>query len=105
MVTFTESAVDYLKEALDTGEILRMRVRGGGCSGFQYDMEVQEEKQVAKDDFVSEEYGFKFAIDRKSSFMLDQTEVDYQNTLAQSGFKFSNSKATKTCGCGTSFSC
>ncbi len=105
MVIFTESAVDYLKEALDTGEILRMRVKGGGCSGFQYDLEVQEEEQIADDDVLTEEHGFKVAIDRKSSFMLDQTQIDYQSTLSQSGFKFSNAKATKTCGCGISFSC
>jgi len=105
MVTFTEAAVDYLKEALDTGDILRVRVKGGGCSGFQYDLEVQEEEQIADDDLISEEHGFKVVIDKKSSFMLDQTVVDYQNTLAQSGFKFLNPKATKTCGCGTSFSC
>jgi iron-sulfur cluster assembly protein len=105
MLSFTEAAVSYLHQVLDKGDVLRVRVKGGGCSGFSYDMEVQEEKQIGSDDDVTDTNGFKVAIDRKSSFMLAETQVDYQSTLSQSGFKFSNSKATKTCGCGTSFSC
>jgi len=105
MLSFTESAVSYLNQVLDEGDILRVRVKGGGCSGFSYDMEIQEEQQVGPEDSVTENYGFKVVIDRKSDFMLAETEVDYQTTLSQSGFKFSNAKATKTCGCGTSFSC
>jgi|TARA_A100000172_G_scaffold80268_1_gene69336 iron-sulfur cluster assembly accessory protein len=105
MLSFTEAAVSYLNQVLDEGDVLRVRVKGGGCSGFSYDMEVQEEQQVGSEDNVTEDHGFKVVIDQKSNFMLAETQVDYQSTLSQSGFKFSNAKATKTCGCGTSFSC
>ncbi len=105
MLTFTESAVTYLDQVMDKEDVLRVRVLGGGCSGFQYDMEIQSEEQVGNEDVVSDDHGFKVAIDPKSNFMLAETQVDYQSTLSQSGFKFSNAKATKTCGCGTSFSC
>jgi len=105
VLTFTESAVSYLNQALDEGDVLRVRVKGGGCAGFSYDMEVQEEHQIGPEDTVTEESGFKVVIDKKSDFMLNETEVDYKTTLSQSGFEFSNAKATKTCGCGTSFSC
>tara|TARA_R110000744_G_scaffold188573_4_gene307906 strand:+ start:1816 stop:2136 length:321 start_codon:yes stop_codon:yes gene_type:complete len=105
MITFTESAVSYLEKVMDNLDILRVRVKGGGCSGFSYDMEIQTEDQTRSDDIITDTHGFKVAIDRKSDFMLAETLVDYQSTMSQSGFKFSNAKATKTCGCGTSFSC
>ena len=105
MLVFTEAAVSYLEQAMDAEDVLRVRVKGGGCSGFSYDLEIQTENQIGVGDNISDDYGFKVVIDKKSDFMLSETEVDYQSTLSQAGFKFSNAKATKTCGCGTSFSC
>jgi len=105
MLTLTEAAVEYLEGVLDPGDILRVGVKGGGCAGFSYDMEVQTEDKIRSDDSVIDEHSFKVAVDTKSAFLLSETQVDYQNSLQESGFKFSNAKATNSCGCGTSFSC
>jgi iron-sulfur cluster assembly protein len=103
MVEFTESAIKTLKQSVEDTDYLRIAVRGGGCSGFMYDMQIEEEP--SKGDEILEFDGVKICIDRKSSFMLTDTTIDYETTLSQSGFKFVNKKATGTCGCGSSFSC
>tara|TARA_Y100001951_G_C11269599_1_gene257864 strand:- start:270 stop:593 length:324 start_codon:yes stop_codon:yes gene_type:complete len=105
MLSFTEAAIDHIHEVLDADDVLRIRVVGGGCAGFSYGMEVQSENQVSEDDTISNDHDFTVVIDKKSDFYLSDTVVDYESSLSQSGFRFSNDKATKTCGCGTSFSC
>ena len=103
MVSFTENALKILKESVDTPDLLRISVVGGGCSGLMYDMEVEDEP--ADNDIILELSELKICMDPQSSFMLTDTTVDYESTLAQSGFKFVNEQATKSCGCGKSFSC
>ena len=103
MISFTEKAVEVLKEAAKSPDMIRIAVKGGGCSGFIYDVKVESNPQ--QDDLIIEfeEDDLKICIDPQSSFMLEQTTVDYESTLTQSGFKFHNEQATKTCGCGQSF--
>ena len=103
MVSFTDNALKILKESVDTSDLLRISVVGGGCSGFMYDMEV--EGQLADNDIILEFNELKICMDPQSSFMLTDTTVDYESALTQSGFKFVNKQATKSCGCGKSFSC
>ena len=102
-ISLTDAAVKQLSEAVEEGDYVRFGVKGGGCSGFSYVMEVEE---GCKAEDVIHEFGdVKVCIDKKSDFMLAGTTVDYQTTLSQSGFQFKNDKATGTCGCGSSFSC
>ena len=103
VVNLTESAINYLKEVVEPEDYVRIGVAPGGCAGFSYVLEIEE--TFEKDDIVVELDGVKICLDPKSSFMLEKTTVDYEQTLAQSGFKFINSSAKSTCGCGTSFSC
>jgi iron-sulfur cluster assembly protein len=102
MIELTEAATKYLLDAIDPGDYVRIGIRGGGCSGFMYDLEIEEE--ASKGDVIVELENLKICMDPQSAFMLSETVIDYQQTLTQSGFKFSNNKATKSCGCGKSFS-
>ena len=104
MITITESAAVKIKELMpadDTEYALRMRVVGGGCSGFQYQMELEE--QPGDNDKVFTSNGINVFIDKKSAVYLAGVEVDYLNSLMESGFKITNPNATTTCGCGQSF--
>ena len=104
MIQFTEKAIDILKSSVTSPEMVRISVKGGGCSGFLYDVKIEPEPRA--DDTVIEfdEDNLKICIDPQSSFMLSETTVDYEISLVQSGFKFINKSATKSCGCGKSFS-
>ena len=103
MITFTEKAIGVLKKSAPPPDYIRIGVAGGGCAGFSYIMEVEPES--SQGDRILEFDELKVCIDPKSFFMLSETTVDYEETLAQSGFKFINEQATKSCGCGKSFSC
>ena len=103
MVSFTDNALKMLKEAVDPPDLIRLAVIGGGCSGFMYDMEVEE--HASENDIILEFENLKVCMDLQSSFMLSETTVDYESSLAHSGFKFLNNQATKSCGCGKSFTC
>ncbi|MGQ4808925.1 Protein HesB, heterocyst [Candidatus Entotheonellaceae bacterium PAL068K] len=104
MVTITESAAVKIKELMpadDTEYALRMRVVGGGCSGLQYQMQLEEEP--GSNDKIVTSNGITVVIDVKSAVYLAGAEVDYLNSLMESGFKITNPNATTTCGCGQSF--
>jgi len=103
MLDFTENAIKTLKTSVEESDYLRIAVKGGGCSGFMYDMQIEESPNEG--DTILEFDGVKICLDRKSSFMLSDTTIDYESTIAQAGFKFINKKATGSCGCGQSFSC
>ena len=80
---------------------LRLLVKGGGCSGLSYAMNFDVKKDKDSEfDFD----GLKVFVDPKSSLYLDGTMLDYVDTLESKGFKFINPNASKTCGCGESFS-
>jgi iron-sulfur cluster assembly protein len=79
---------------------LRIKVIGGGCSGLQYKIEMDEEK---KGDKVFEANGGRVLVDRKSYLYLVDTVVDYAETLQNAGFQIQNPNVKTTCGCGESF--
>lgn len=82
--------------------MLRITVSGGGCSGFQYGITLDD--QVNDDDVITEQFGVKVAVDQTSLDLISGTEVDYVEDLMGSSFHFNNPNATSTCGCGSSFS-
>jgi iron-sulfur cluster assembly protein len=99
---FTQKAVDYIKSIQPQGEILRVKVVGGGCSGLSYAMEFTN--QGSSDDMTSIQDGLQYVIDKKSSLFLKDVEVDYITGLNGTGFTFKNPAAKQSCGCGSSFS-
>ena len=106
MISLTENAakkVQVMLEGRDQTTIgLRVGVRGGGCSGFSYFLEFADTKSDSDRELDS--HGVKLLVDRKSYLYLMGTEVDYVDRLSESGFKFNNPNAKRTCGCGESFS-
>ena len=104
-ISLTESAAKkiqgFMKETDKEGYGLRMRVAGGGCSGLQYQLGIDE--QAAAGDKVLESNGVKIFVDLKSALYLAGVEVDYIEGLMESGFKITNPNAKSTCGCGQSF--
>ena len=105
-VNLTAKAIEMIKstmerESLD-GSGLRVGVVGGGCSGFQYSLDLEKEPKAGDLQFDHE--GLKIYIDPMSAQYLSGTTVDYVETAYASGFSFSNPQAKSTCGCGSSFS-
>ena len=80
---------------------LRVGVKGGGCSGLTYVLDLVDEPR--EDDKVIEEHGLKLGVDRKSYVFLAGTILEYSGGLNGKGFVFNNPNAKTTCGCGTSF--
>jgi iron-sulfur cluster assembly protein len=80
---------------------LRVGLKGGGCSGFEYICDMVS--KADKFDLIFEESGARLIVDRKSLLFLDGLNVDYRRALMGSGFTFENPNVTGTCGCGTSF--
>lgn len=105
MVTLSDSAVERLKvlgqEDGHVGQMLRVAVDGGGCSGFQYSFTFDD--QVNGDDKVIEKDGISVVIDEMSWDYLAGSEIGYKQELIGSYFSIENPNAASTCGCGTSF--
>jgi iron-sulfur cluster assembly accessory protein len=80
---------------------LRIAVRGGGCSGFEYALDFDEEARDT--DLVYDQNGLKVIVDPISARYLAGTEIDYVLGMTGAGFKFNNPNAAGTCGCGSSF--
>ena len=106
MITVTEKAVVKIKEMMRKQQAasggLRVGVIGGGCSGMSYKLDF--ETQVRPHDQVLERDGVKVFVDPKSLQFLEGTTLDFSDGLNGRGFVFINPKATRTCGCGSSFS-
>lgn len=105
-VTLTAKAVEMVKvtrdqEGMDATYGLRIAVMGGGCSGFQYALDFEQEARPT--DAVMELDGLKVFVDPVSSRYLEGVTVDYVFGMHGAGFKFNNPRATGTCGCGSSF--
>jgi iron-sulfur cluster assembly accessory protein len=81
---------------------LRVRVVPGGCSGFQYSLNIEEESRSG--DFILDQHGIKLFVDMFSAQYLNGVTIDYTSNMMGSGFTFENPNATGGCGCGTSFS-
>ena len=103
LLTITPAAIAKIKGMLPADQpILRVGVQGGGCSGFSYALRTEDE--VGPMDTVYEFDGQKVVVDQISAMYLEGCTIDFVETLAESGFKFTNPKVKTTCGCGQSFS-
>jgi len=103
----TESAVTEIKKFMSSEEGLpetaglRVRVVPGGCSGFQYSLNIEEDSRQG--DYILDQGGVKLFVDMFSAQYLNGVKIDYVTGVMGSGFTFANPNATGSCGCGTSF--
>lgn len=102
----TDVAVEKVREVITREGIkeggLRVSIVGGGCSGFQYNLSLDE--SAREDDTIIEQNGVRLLLDPISQQYVYGTVIDYVNGLHGAGFKFVNPNANRTCGCGSSFS-
>ncbi|MCC6424631.1 MAG: iron-sulfur cluster assembly accessory protein [Phycisphaerales bacterium] len=107
-ISLTERAATEIKtiieqQGLPTAETrLRVGVKGGGCSGFSYMLDLTEEPKSDMDEEM-ESHGVKILVDMKSNLYLNGVEIDFKDEVMGKGFVFKNPNATSTCGCGSSF--
>ena len=100
-IKFTDKAIkqiNHLLSSKDKGSFFRIAIKGGGCSGFQYDFSF--DNIVNKDDLRHE----NILIDKQSAYLLKGSEVDYIKELIGDSFKINNPQSKSSCGCGVSFS-
>ena len=106
MITITEKGAEKVHEFLSAQEAdvslagLRVGVRGGGCSGFQYQLAFDEQRE---NDEVFESHGLKLLVDRESLQFVRGSTIDYEESLQGAGFKVNNPNVVAACGCGSSF--
>jgi iron-sulfur cluster assembly protein len=106
MVTITDKGAEKVREYLssqgsDIAEAgLRVGVRGGGCSGFQYQLAFDAPRD---DDRVFEDHGLKLLVDPQALEYVDGSQIDYIDALTGAGFKVENPNVIAACGCGSSF--
>ena len=106
ILTITDTAAQEVKKFMEAEKVteqagLRVRVVPGGCSGFQYAMNIEE--APAATDEVVESGGLRVFVDMFSAQYLDQVQIDFVSSVMGSGFTFNNPNATGGCGCGSSF--
>ena len=107
MITVSENARNHAialmkEENRPDNSFIRVGVEGGGCSGLSYKLEF--DNQLKEGDQQFEDKGIKIVVDRKSFLYLVGTELEYTGGLNGKGFVFNNPNASRTCGCGESFS-
>ena len=107
MISITDRAIAEVgrivsEQSLPDETVLRVGVKGGGCSGFSYSLGFDD--SVQETDQIFEANGVKVVCDPKSFLYLNGTQLDFEESLMGRGFKFGNPNASKTCGCGESFS-
>ncbi|MFO7822859.1 MAG: iron-sulfur cluster assembly accessory protein [Cyclobacterium sp.] len=107
MIIVSEKARDRIlelrqEENRNTEENIRVSVKGGGCSGLMYDLGF--DNSTSETDHVFEDKGVKIIVDRKSLLYLAGTTLEFSDGLNGKGFQFVNPNASRTCGCGESFS-
>jgi iron-sulfur cluster insertion protein len=108
-ITITEKAISEIKRVIQEEKYeqdkvaLRVRVVGGGCSGFQTKLDL-DEKFDEKTDNLTDIDGIKIAVDKRSALYLEGASIDYHEDLNKRGFIVNNPGARSTCGCGSSFS-
>jgi iron-sulfur cluster assembly protein len=108
MIEVTEEAADQAVEMMESHDFdpedssgLRVGVESGGCSGLEYVLDIVSEPQ--DNDRVFEMHGVRIYCDPKSYLYLNGTQIDYEDSMMESGFRFENPNAKRSCGCGTSF--
>lgn len=107
MIYITDKAAEQLsilreKDGFDLNHHIRVSVKGGGCSGLMYDLDF--DSQILNTDEIFEDKGVKILVDKKSLLYLLGTTLDFTDGLNGKGFQFVNPNASRTCGCGESFS-
>lgn len=108
-ITLSESAANEIKSIIEQNKLpgdatrLRVGVKGGGCSGFSYMLDLTEEPKGEMDEEIDCN-GVKILCDMKSYLYLNGVEIDFKSDMMQKGFVFKNPNATSSCGCGSSFS-
>jgi iron-sulfur cluster assembly protein len=108
VVHLTESAAREVRNIIASQELdaekirLRVGVKGGGCSGFSYLLDLTESQKETDEEF--ERHGIRVICDPKSLLYLNGTTIDFKDEIMGRGFVFQNPNATATCGCGSSFS-
>jgi iron-sulfur cluster assembly protein len=106
MITISDKGAEKVREFLTAQESdvamagLRVGVRGGGCSGFQYQLAFDEQRDG---DIVFESHGLKLLVDNESLPFVRGSVIDYEESLQGAGFKVSNPNVVAACGCGSSF--
>ena len=106
MITLSDKGAEKVHEFLASQQQdaaiagLRVGVRGGGCSGFQYQLAFDEQRES---DAVFESHGLKLLVDRESLPYVSGSTIDYEENLQGAGFKVSNPNVVAACGCGSSF--
>lgn len=106
MISITDKGAEKVREFLAAQQAdvslagLRVGVRGGGCSGFQYQLAFDEQRE---DDEVFEVHGLKLLVDRPSLPYVRGSVIDYEESLQGAGFKVDNPNVVAACGCGSSF--
>ncbi len=104
LLSVTAAAAAKIKQLLaeeDDVSVLRVAIQGGGCSGFQYGLGF--DRAAAEGDLELEEHGVQVVVDPYSAPYLQGAEVDYVDSIEQSGFAINNPNAVSSCGCGHSF--
>jgi iron-sulfur cluster assembly protein len=106
-ITLTDRAAKQIlrikaENGIPDAHSLRVGVKGGGCSGLSYVLGFDGENKQS--DVVLSQHGVTIRVDAKSMFFISGTQLDYEDGLNGKGFVFNNPKATRTCGCGSSFS-
>lgn len=106
MITVSDTAKSYIEKLRsedpdNKGEYVRVGVRGGGCSGLEYQLEFDATIKPEDQEFTDK--GVTILVDRKSLLYLFGTELDYSGGLNGKGLFFNNPNATRTCSCGESF--
>ena len=104
MINVSDNAKKEIQRLIQgkPGSLLRIGVKGGGCSGLSY--EVRLDSQVKEYDRLFESGGIRIVCDSKSLVYLDNMTIDFSDELVGGGFRFINPNASGSCGCGTSFS-
>ncbi len=106
MITISDKGAEKVREFLAAQEAdasmagLRVGVRGGGCSGFQYQLAFDEQRE---NDLVFESHGLKLLVDNESLPFVRGSVIDYEESLQGAGFKVENPNVVAACGCGSSF--
>lgn len=104
MIRLTENAVQAVRnlaaQRAQPGQLLRIFIHSGGCSGMEYGMEFAA---TSEKDILFEQDGLSFLVDKKSLPLLDGSEIDFDDGLSGKGFDIRNPNAASTCGCGKSF--
>jgi len=105
-VSFTERGAEKVREFLSAQEAdvssagLRVGVRGGGCSGFQYQLAFDEQREG---DVIFDNHGLRILVDNQSLPYVDGSSIDYVDSLQGAGFQVNNPNVVAACGCGSSF--